>query len=216
MTIDAIRLFGSAMRAETDEFSDTDILIVGNSESLEKKVEEKILDTNYQNISYSFYGKKRILDMFSQGHLFAWHLFYKSKPLFTKSDFIADLGKPSAYLNAKKDILEFENLIRQIPESINKNIYNSIYECGILYICSRNISLCGSMTILKNPDFSRNSPYNLSRELNLDFPLSLEDYQNCLLCRKNGMIGKEHFPIKDTKKKVHAVLKWVEKVKGLI
>lgn len=215
MTPEAVRLFGSKIRGDDDSTSDTDILIVSNdTNSIPENIDTTLKEKGYENLSYSLYGKERIIDMFKTGHLFAWHLYYESKPIFKKYDFITELGEPHAYTNALNDIIEFEGLIAKIPQNIKISKFNAVYESGILYICARNIALCASMQILEKPCYSRYSPFEIASKIGFEFPLSTEQYDICYKCRREGMQGVETEPLQNISSESNYVLKWIHKIKG--
>jgi predicted nucleotidyltransferase len=80
----AIFLFGSAARGDLDEASDIDVIAIYGSAVLDvRRCDIKAaLTQRYGNrVALAEYSQVRIEEMFTQGHLFAWHLFNEAKPL---------------------------------------------------------------------------------------------------------------------------------------
>lgn len=154
-------------------------------ENLSKKLERE----GYKNPSFSVYKESRIIEMFKKGHLFAWHLYYESYRIFDKIDLIDKCGRPSNYLNAMDDINFFYSIVDEIFDRIHRNLSNNIYEAGLLYIAIRNIAISASYVLFDRPVFSRYVPIFVSNFSKIDFPVSTDQYNDLMLCRKNGMEG---------------------------
>jgi predicted nucleotidyltransferase len=164
--IEAIRLFGSYARLEATSLSDYDILVVlEKSQIVDENLKARILSFFDREVSISWYNRKRIEVMFKMGHLFAWHLFLESKPLFQKTDFITDLGHPEKYKYSYEDVWSLIEILKPIRDAVIKNPNNLIYEAGITYVCARNIALCSSPTLQKKYTFSVKAPLEMGLKM---------------------------------------------------
>jgi predicted nucleotidyltransferase len=174
--IEAIRLFGSYAREENTDLSDYDVLVVLNkSQIVDEKLSKKVLSLFDREVSISWYNKKRIEVMFKMGHLFAWHLFLESKPLFQEYDFISNLGKPESYRYSYEDVWSLIEILKPIKKSVAKNSNNLIYEAGLTYVCARNIALCSSPKLQNRYTFSVKAP--------LESGLKVSEYDFNILCQ---------------------------------
>lgn len=164
--IEAIRLFGSYARSEATELSDYDVLVVlDKSQIIDENLNFKISSLFDREVSISWYNKKRIEVMYKMGHLFAWHLFLESKPLFQQSDFISVLGKPEKYNYSYEDVWSLIEILKPIEGEVKKNSCNLIYEAGLAYVCARNIALCSSPMLKNKYTFSVNAPLEMGLEM---------------------------------------------------
>lgn len=188
-----VYLFGSVSRGEIDDLSDLDILAVvedGEGKLSENIVLEKIPHT-YANLipSISWYGKKRLAEMFKNGELFAWHIYQENIPLYDPNNFLEMLDIPSFYADSLVDVKSFFEILSEIPIQLKGNKNNAVYEAGLIYICLRNICMSASSTFNHKPDFSRYSPFNLQNVKSC--PISMADYKKLLMCRLSGQRGIE-------------------------
>jgi len=190
-SIQSIRVFGSYGRGDADLYSDLDILIVTNNineiSAIENNFNNEILNRFHKEPSYSWYSRARIEAMYESGHLFAWHLYKESKPIYhIKSDFITRLRKPNKYRDAISDAQSIYRIMNSIMPSIITSPNNSVYESGVLFVCLRNLGLILSSVIKNDFDFSLDSPYHLNENsLYLDYI----DYQILKQNRRASMRG---------------------------
>ena len=96
--------------------------------------------------------------MYDMGHLFAWHLYLESKPIFADKDFISSLGIPKRYKFAVEDVWSLIEILKPIKNSVMENSKNLIYEAGITFVCARNIAICSSPDLVKKYTFSIKAP----------------------------------------------------------
>ncbi|MEI6090619.1 MAG: nucleotidyltransferase domain-containing protein [bacterium] len=174
-SIQSIRVFGSYGRGDADSFSDLDILIVTNKNNdiseIANDFDDEILNRFHKKPSYAWYSKARIEAMYASGHLFAWHLYQESKPVYKiTNDLIKILGKPNKYEDAISDAQSIYKIMNSIKPSIIISPINSVYESGVLFVCLRNLGLILSSVLKDNFDFTLDSPYHLNENsLCLDY-----------------------------------------------
>lgn len=157
-----IYIFGSIVRGEIDQYSDTDLLLI-TDEQIEN------IDTN----KYSVYTSSRINELYNEGNPFAWHLYYESRLVYSSAnqDFLNNLGKPSKYSNCKSDLLKFKTLFDESITSILEDKFSMIFDLSMIFLSIRNFATCYTLGCYEIPIFSRFSFEKLT-----DFPLKL-DYE---------------------------------------
>lgn len=189
----ATYIFGSVGRGQADALSDLDILaIVENNRG--KVNEADVLDQapdRYASLkpSISWYGAERIMEMFRNGELFAWHLSLETLPLFDPTNFLPKLGKPSPYNECLQDVRSFRAILRGIPTQVRHSAINAAYEAGLVYVCMRNIAMAASWELCERPDFSRYSLFNLSGVARC--PISIEEFDVAMHCRMASQRGRQ-------------------------
>ncbi len=156
-----IYIFGSLVRGEIDQYSDTDLLLISNNTL-------KNVDSN----KFSLYTPDRIKELYDEGNPFAWHLYFESKLVYSSSecDFLSQIGKPSDYRNCKNDLLKFKNLFDDSIASIKENDYSLTFDLAMIFLAIRNFATCYTLGCYKRPIFSR-----LAFEKLDDYPLILDD-----------------------------------------
>jgi predicted nucleotidyltransferase len=190
----SLRLFGSVARSDSDSLSDLDILGVVES-SFERrvtlKIEEDVERMFQRRASFSWYGKNRLKEMFTSGHLFAWHLYLESIPLIRakSNDMIDTMGCPAVYNEAEADIEALIDILGTIPGAVTKCPANAAYEAGVTFVCLRNIALSVSWYSATGLDFSRYSPYGIEKNLEIPFPLNRNEYELLVMSRLSGKRG---------------------------
>ena len=211
-----ISIFGSIARSDDDERSDADILVVVKDRSgkvPEFLVQEFTLPLVGRKPTISWYGQERLRTMFADGHLFAWHLFRESRPIWGR-DSIQDLfGRPSLYRDGLIDISSFQAVVEGIPSALRQYPRNTIYEFGLLYVCVRNIAMSASWHLCDAPDFTRYSPFNLnSRRL----CIARSDYDLAMSCRmasQRGIEPIEKVALKHVLIMQSSMLEWAQSTK---
>lgn len=187
----SVHIFGSVARGERDRLSDLDLLAVVADH--EGKVPEtdvlRLVPADLRDIepSISWYGQRRLREMFANGELFAWHLHRETVTLFEEEPVLTTLGEPAPYSDAAADVASFEVILSGIAGQLRLSPENAIYELGLIYVCLRNICMAASAALGPTPDFSRYSPFTLQ-----GFPaapITRAEYELAMACRMAGQRG---------------------------
>ncbi|MFT6909833.1 MAG: hypothetical protein ACJAS1_006560 [Oleiphilaceae bacterium] len=173
-----IYIFGSAVRGEVAINSDVDVLVITD------QVEEKSTFPE----TWSIYSKKSIEKLFSQGKLFAWHLYLDAKCIYSSkpTNFLEQIGEPAKY---KDLICDFSALNELLDSSLSEvKITNSeVFEIGLIYTALRDIAMVASTTLCDRPCFSRYSPYKIPLKISLPKDL----YESMIEARLTSTRGLE-------------------------
>nr|WP_015647664.1 nucleotidyltransferase [Pseudomonas sp. GLE121]AGL12834.1 putative nucleotidyltransferase [Pseudomonas sp. GLE121] len=211
--------FGSIVRADTDASSDADVLCVLNSKEEVSKVElrqladPKVIGSRY--VDLSIYSYERFKEMWVEGHLFAWHIFFESKPFRGYDEFISGLGTPGEYINAVIDIARLRELLIDVTYSLNKSIVSKVYEAGLIYVAARNIGISASWYSDSGLNFSRLAPCSLKLcGRPITFPVESEAYARLCAARHAAMRGENSpdFDILELRAICDKVLNWSDRV----
>jgi predicted nucleotidyltransferase len=203
----SLRLFGSTFRGDSDAGSDLDILVVTDNQKIALH-EVKRYFSQQKNVDFSIYSRERIIEMFKEGHLFAWHLYLESAPVTKKFEdkWFSDLGRPSEYKYAYSDLTQFLILLEEAISSIRSGS-NYVFEAGICHVGLRNCSMIISYITTGIPNFSRYSVLELSEVLKLQ--MKRDYYDNFLRCRRISARG--NFEIPPSKIEILKTLPIIEK-----
>ncbi|MFZ6675023.1 nucleotidyltransferase domain-containing protein [Undibacterium sp. Xuan67W] len=166
-----VYIFGSTVRGEIQNNSDIDVLAIPSN------INEREIFPNF----WSVYSRETIRNYFEEGRLFAWHLHLEAKCVFSDSEtpFLLSLGAPRPYITFIEDISNLEMLFNDSILELENDSPNLIYELGIVYTALRDIAMVASSRLLKQPCFSRNSPYLLP----IEFPVPNEIYMCAMEAR---------------------------------
>ncbi|MFM9859680.1 hypothetical protein RUR49_14485 [Pseudoxanthobacter sp. M-2] len=171
--------------------SDLDVLAVVKSgtSKIDKEIVISYLPAEYlpMPLSISWYGENRIRNMYLNGELFAWHIFYETILLYDAYHFLESLGRPEKYKSCIQDVRSFRAIFDNVASQVTSMPYNSIYEAGIIYSCVRNIAMSASWYLCARPNFSRYSPFDL--QLESPCPISREEYILAMKCRMSSQRG---------------------------
>lgn len=189
--ISSLRLFGSTVRGELDDLSDIDVLAV-YADKPQPEVRAALLDLLIKvfghTVEVAEYEERRIRSFFETGHLFAWHLQAESVSIAQHEDvFFLSLPTAAPYLTAGEDAGDFLSLARGILDSVESGNFAPTFEAGLLFVASRNFTLCLSAAVGARPDFSRYSPYRLDSLP--PYPLAQTEYERLMRCRKASVRG---------------------------
>lgn len=193
MNMNSIYLYGSTARGDAVSSSDTDILVVCESAKvfvLDKHYMSTLLTAEVNHEDISIYSFSRIKEMYEQGHLYAWHLYLESQFLAGDIDRLAMLGKPAVYDSYENDVNPLLAILRAIPEQLEVNKSNIIYEAGLAYVATRNIAMSSSYFSEVGLTFNAFSPFLISSTSNA-FPLTIDQYSLLRSARLSGTRGSE-------------------------
>ncbi|WP_428249584.1 hypothetical protein [Ferrovibrio sp.] len=189
--LSAVYIFGSVGRGDEDDRSDLDLLAIvrngGGTVADEEVLRHVPAAYSQLKPSISWYGHNRLGEMFKNGELFAWHLYAETKPLFEDDITLKQYGVPGEYRDAVLDVESFYEVLLGIPEQIAANERNAVYECGLIYVCLRNIAMSASSTLNEKPDFSRYSPFKLNGVR--PCPISVDEYEISMESRMASQRG---------------------------
>lgn len=147
-----IYAFGSICRGDVSLTSDVDLLAIVDGH-----------DARFDPNQYSIYSYGRILELWTEGNPFAWHLSLEAKLLFSSDryDYLDSLGHPKPYRKHVEDCEKFFALLREARASIAHGNDSRVFDLSTAFLAIRNFATCYSLGHLKVPDFSRNSALRL-------------------------------------------------------
>jgi hypothetical protein len=116
------------------------------------------------------------------------------------------LGKPAIYSNYENDVNPLLEILSAIPEQLEVNKSNMIYEAGLAYVATRNIAMSSSYFSEAGLTFSAFSPFIVSTE-SRQFPLTKGQYSLLRKARLAGTRGSE-LPVLE----LEQLLNWVAKL----
>ena len=192
--VTCIRIFGSSARGDNDASSDLDVLAVYErppSDAERKRALVKISAATGRNVDIAEYTSERIRQFFLNGDLFSWHLYQESEKIFSKeADLIDQLGWPARYVSGEEDVRSFRKLLNGIPTALVACPNNTVFECGLMYLASRNIAMSLSWYLNeKKIDFSRHAALNITQRMGRQFPIGKAKYDELIRCRHASQRG---------------------------
>jgi hypothetical protein len=160
-----IYAFGSLCRGEIELNSDVDLLAIVDHH-----------DDRLDQAVFSIYSYRRIQEIWAEGNPFAWHLSLEAKLLHAsdKSDYLRQLGIPSAYRRCMHDCRRFLALFCQARESLELNNKSVVFDLSTVFLSIRNFASCYSLGVRNSPDSSRNSALHLEDDA---IPLDERSYR---------------------------------------
>lgn len=187
-------LFGSMARGDSDTASDIDILIVYDHKppSVHRlRVKTLIQEKLEQTCTFSEYTNERLMRMFSEGHLFAWHLYYEARRLsiFGIEEKTFHFPEPAQYISTLPDTESFLALLDSCIDAISKNTVSLVYEAGLAYLAIRNIGISLGAKVLPRPEFDRYVPFKVAVTLGIAPPCSKDIYDLLVAARHSSQRG---------------------------
>ena len=171
----AVWLYGSRARGDSDELSDTDLLVVSDDPSDERPTLAPITT----NASVSSYSWGEITGMASYGSLFLYHVGTEGKPVYESSAAAgrleALLGTIGPYRGAARDVTAFRTVLNDVRDSLDSGEAALVFELSVLATVFRHASVLGCY-IAHSPCFARTqsvarliSMWNLPKEWATEF-----------------------------------------------
>jgi hypothetical protein len=187
-------LFGSSARGDADSSSDIDVLLVYEHEPsiLERqRAKELVFEQLGKECSFAEYTSERLSGMFSDGHLFAWHLYLEARALDVAGVSSANFAfpQPEPYLYALRDAMNFMDLLRSCAAEVARKTACLVYEAGLGYVAIRNIGMSLSALALTRPVFDRHVAFKVARALGTASPCRLEEYDLLVAARHSSQRG---------------------------
>ena len=187
-------LFGSSARGDADSASDTDVLIVYEREPSmmeRQRTKESVLEQLGKDCAFGEYTIERLGGMFADGHLFAWHLYCEARPLrvLGVSDVQVPFPEPGPYRSARRDALNFVDLLGSCVRAVETRTASLVYEAGLGYVAIRNIGMSLSAMALPRPKFDRHVPFKVARTLGTPPPCDLGYYDLMVAARHSSQRG---------------------------
>lgn len=187
-------LFGSLARGDADAASDTDVLIVYGCEpsfSDRKQIKRSIMEQLQRECAFAEYARERLVSMFDEGHLFAWHLHHEAKILriFGSGSMASSFPRPAIYRSSRVDVLNFIELLLSCTRKFEISPNSVVYEAGLAYLAIRNIGMSLSVAALSRPVFGRYVPFDVSRALHISPPCDVEIYNLLVAARHSSQRG---------------------------
>ncbi len=175
-------LFGSVVRGEVHASSDVDMLVLQS---------DRASRSSYPP-GWSVYHPETIEQYFREGRLFAWHLHLEAKCIYSESpvNFLTQLGQPAPYVEAKRDVADLTQLLKQSLDALRAGSDSEIYELGICYTALRDIAMSASWHFLGMPNFSRRAPQMLP----LRVPIGDELFDYVMAARHASIRGQDVEP----------------------
>ncbi|XQY92502.1 nucleotidyltransferase domain-containing protein [Metabacillus sp. HB246100] len=172
----SVVLFGSTARDDGDEFSDVDIFLLVEDITQDRinVIVDKLQNIlPYKDIGVSIYTNKIYNQMCLEGSMFIWHLKIEGKIIYSKKD-LSLFNNLQPFKNFNKNFITYENLYKQVKNSLNLNGVNNFDLSQLFFIC-RNICLLTCFR-LGHPTFGRLSVFSKLVDILGDSPLDWENY----------------------------------------
>lgn len=214
----SLYLYGSQGRGDGTSSSDVDVLVlVGATANFDAKNFRLPSDAQVGqgHLDLTFYSDERIREMNSAGHLFAWHLFLEANHLGIGPDVLSELGEPRRYSSFEDDCLPLLNILRSVPDEIEKCPGNLTYEAGLVHVAARNIAMSASYFTNDGVTFSAFAPY-LRRWSCGGFPIPRNRYEMLRKARHASTRGvtPPHIEQRLLLDDVSVITKWAECLYG--
>ena len=173
----ALWLYGSKARGDSDDFSDTDLLVIGKSIK-DLKYAEKLIPKGLLKMNLNFHSWKEIQIMAKYGSLFLHHLKTEGKCIYkgelAKDKLLYLFSTLKDYKKTKTDLKSFLKVVKETRQSLitNQMLY---FDLSVLATVIRHCSILGCWH-LKKPCFNRIEPVKyLTKILGLS-KINIEEY----------------------------------------
>jgi predicted nucleotidyltransferase len=182
--VEAVLLFGSQVRGDSDSSSDVDIAAFVNVNSADALIEvKKRLCVSAPECNLSVYSLPTANLMANDGSLFLWHLKFEGKYLFSRGrsfHVIMDSLKPYSCDKALRDVGTFEEVLKDVRASLTSGPELTLYEAATLFSILRSLGMIASV-VDGCPNFRRVEPIEyLSRLMGGELAISDSDIE-CLV-----------------------------------
>ena len=175
--VEALVLFGSQGRGDSDSFSDVDVAAFVRADSTDALVRAKRkLCEHAPECNFSVYSIATARLMAGDGSLFLWHLKREGKYMFLRGQMfvtVMDSLKPYSCEKALRDISTFEEVIEDVQKSLRDTPDLLLYESATLFSILRSLGMIAS-TVDGHPIFRRVEPIRYLRRL-MDETLPMAD-----------------------------------------
>ena len=154
-------LYGSRARGDSDALSDTDLLVVGDSD---RQVDTLVLGLDYPRINVSFYTWDEIWSMRAYGSLYLHHIALEGRRLIPSTSapdrFPSLLTDIPQFARAREDMNGFQRAFRECRLSLEEGGWPD-FECEVVATVVRHAAILGSYC-LGQPAFGRELPLRVT------------------------------------------------------
>jgi hypothetical protein len=154
-------LYGSRARGDADEFSDTDVLAVGDAYS---DVEQRITALIFPRLNVSFYSWNEIEAMREYGSLYLHHIAQEGQLLQADANeptrlslCLADLPP---FARAREDLAGFMQALAESRASLSDGGWPD-FECQVVATIARHAAILAAYCV-GEPAFGRERPFRIA------------------------------------------------------
>ena len=160
--LEALVLFGSTARGDSDAGSDVDVAAFGESTTMADLIglKTRLSRCVGEHVSLSVYSKATAELMASSGSLFLWHLRLEGKVITQKSDWFGTLLRslvPYSKRKAEADLDTFASVLKDTADALRQTEATLLFEAANLFAVLRSLGMIASM-LDQQPCFSRLGP----------------------------------------------------------
>lgn len=155
----SMRLFGSAARGGSDEFSDVDLLVVGDVPK-RHVIEQVRAGARAAPVAIAQYSWEQVKQMAEYGSLFLQHVLLEGQRVASSSDgdnclddILSSMGD---YTRTEADLLAFHTVVDDSVMAVSSG-HEPSYEAGVVATTIRHSSILGCW-LLGEPSFGRIEP----------------------------------------------------------
>jgi len=187
--VEAVTLFGSRARGDSDEFSDMDLAVFVKATHFMALGEIKSRLMNIpsdEEFSLSLYSTRTAEILAREGSLFLWHLNLEGKVLFERNKWISLLFSrlaPYELSKALRDLKTFENILNDVNAALGLGDSTLLFEAATMYAVLRNSAMIHTYT-KGAPCFGRSEPIKrLAQDMGQGFPFTSSEIRTLQLLR---------------------------------